>query len=129
MRNGEYNLVVAPDNYTGMKYRGKYCYEHHLVWWMNTGITINDDQIIHHLDENKRNNLFVNLELHTRKDHGRMHGLERKAETIETNCIECKISFVITNRDYKRRAKKVGENNLCCSRSCQVKKQQKERYL
>lgn len=31
MKNGDYILVIAPDWYRGKRYRGKYCYEHHLV--------------------------------------------------------------------------------------------------
>ena len=33
MKNGPYILVAALETYPGKKYRGKYCYEHHMVWW------------------------------------------------------------------------------------------------
>ena len=33
MINGDYILVVAPDDYPGVRYREKYCYEHYLVYW------------------------------------------------------------------------------------------------
>ena len=29
MKNGDYNLVKAPKDFQGIKYRGKYCLEHH----------------------------------------------------------------------------------------------------
>jgi hypothetical protein len=31
VRNGKYTLVVAPAEYPGMRYRGRYVYEHHLL--------------------------------------------------------------------------------------------------
>lgn len=74
MRNGPYELVVAPDEYPGMKYRGRYCYEHHLVWWLKTGKTISADEVIHHVNGQKRDNRFCNLEKMTRSDHAKHHG-------------------------------------------------------
>ena len=43
MKNGDYILVKAPTNYPGKKYRNKYCYEHHLVYWQHYGIIPNNN--------------------------------------------------------------------------------------
>lgn len=37
MRCGPYILIIPPPEYPGKKYRGRYAYEHHVVWWENTG--------------------------------------------------------------------------------------------
>lgn len=77
MKNGPYELVIAPADYPGMKYRGRYIYEHILVWWQNTGEILSDDEVVHHKDENKRNNVFDNLEKKTRSKHAAEHDPNR----------------------------------------------------
>lgn len=81
MKNGPYELIVAPEEYPGMKYRGRYCYEHHLVYWRAHGVIPEPGQIIHHINENKRDNRLVNLELMDVGDHGRHHGEARRGPT------------------------------------------------
>lgn len=56
MKNGDYLLAVAPENYPGKRYRGRYCSEHTLVYWQHYGIVPNKDEVIHHIDGNKHNN-------------------------------------------------------------------------
>jgi hypothetical protein len=72
MKNGNYILIVAPDDWPGTRYRGKYCYEHQYVYWKNTGINPKG-HVIHHKDENPHNNDFSNLEISTHKDHAVLH--------------------------------------------------------
>ena len=38
MKNGDYNLAIAPPDFPGKKYRGKYCSEHVLNYWLANGI-------------------------------------------------------------------------------------------
>lgn len=72
MKNGPYELVIAPNNYDLKKYRGRYCYEHHLVWFENKS-TIPKGYVIHHKNGNHRDNNIENLELLTIKDHKQWH--------------------------------------------------------
>ena len=78
MKNGPYELVIAPPEYPGKRYRGRYCYEHHLVWRENTGHVVQPGEHIHHKDENKRNNDFDNLRLKGKSEHRREHALKRR---------------------------------------------------
>jgi hypothetical protein len=74
MKNGEYIMVVAPEYYPGKRYRQRYVYEHVLVWWLNTGEVINTKtHLVHHINENKHDNIFSNLELLTRSEHSKHH--------------------------------------------------------
>ena len=73
MKNGSYILVIASENYPGKKYRDRYCYEHHLVYWKETGIIPKKGEIIHHKDENKTNNNFSNLKLIYSSEHNKIH--------------------------------------------------------
>ena len=95
MRNGEYELVIAPDDYPGMKYRDRYCYEHLLVWWMNTGRVPDDSEVIHHANGNKRDNRFENLILMTVEQHNETHSTG--ITMVELECPTCGRIF------YRRR--------------------------
>lgn len=81
MKCGNYELVKAPLDYPGKKYRDKYCYEHHLVWWQITGNIISEKEVIHHINENKRDNRFENLELLNKKVHTSNHSKNMSKET------------------------------------------------
>lgn len=126
MRNGPYELVVAPGNYPGRKYRGRYVYEHHLVWWMNTGQLVPEGHVVHHKNEIKRDNSFDNLELKSKGDHTAEHNEDRSDPPIKLVCAWCKQPFTMKMRTYKLKAKR-GQRTFCCSRSCQVRKQQHDR--
>ena len=124
MKNGPYEMVVAPPNYPGKRYRGRYCYEHILIWWLNTGEMPDLGEVVHHRDENKRNNTFTNLEKKTVAKHTSDH--HPSAEMMTINCFWCQTPYDIRASLFRDRAKAYGHTNFCCSRSCQVSKQQRE---
>lgn len=125
MRNGDYLLSIAPDNYPGKLYRGRYCYDHHLVWWINYSEIIKDDEVIHHIDGNKHNNSITNLMKEKRKDHTSRHS--KLTEMIEIKCNWCGSDFTIPARMFRFKKYKKGQNNFYCSRHCQVVEQQKNK--
>lgn len=107
MKNGKYILIVAPPDYKGVLYRNRYCCEHHYVWWLNTGELIKPNEVIHHKDENSHNNLFSNLEKHTRSYHGYLHHKKSKIK-LSFVCQNCGTTFVREGlKNYK-----------FCSRRC-----------
>jgi hypothetical protein len=109
MRNGLYLMVLAPLDYPGKLYRGRYCYEHHLVWWQNTGKTISYGQVIHHRNEDKHDNTIENLELITSREHNKHHGKINHLRSIKNiNCLNCGCSFVQKKRPVQ----------IFCSRRC-----------
>lgn len=126
MKNGPYELIVAPENYPGKKYRGKYAYEHIVVWWKNTSHIPSNGEVIHHKDENKRNNKFKNLELKTVASHSREHIVP--AKTKSAKCKNCGKVFVRHKRVLKSRLK-INGGFVYCGRSCQVSAQQKARKI
>lgn len=114
MKNGKYILVVAPDDYPGRKYRGKYCYEHHLIWWKTYGFIPSDGECLHHINGNPHDNRIENLQLKTRKEHSREHA--KRVEPIECICEYCGRRYFISPREYRFKKKK-GER-FFCSRKC-----------
>lgn len=111
MRNGEYILIIAPKDYPGTLYRGRYCYEHLAVYWENYGVLPKKDEIIHHIDGNKHNNTPSNLKKMTVKEHNKLHGKGRKM---------CKFKCTGCGKIFSKPANKVTPNRkfTCCSRRC-----------
>ncbi len=124
MKNGPYILVKAPFDYPGLKYRGKYVYEHQLVWWQYTKIIPPNGYQIHHKNSDKHDNRYENLEMVFKGTHSKLHGLSKKKGWTLLNCCWCKKPFKIETRNHKAKAKQ-GQKHFHCSRSCQVKRQQK----
>jgi hypothetical protein len=122
MRNGEYNLCIAPDDYPGRRYRGRYAYEHHVQWWKHTGQLVPEDCVIHHKNEDKRDNRVENLELTTRAEHTSSH--RPVAEQVTLTCSWCGVAFA--DRASNVRCKvRAGQTVFFCGRSHQVRHQQK----
>lgn len=120
MKNGPYELIIAPSNYPGKLYRGRYCYEHHLVWWKNTGQVIKEGEIVHHKNHKKRDNRFENLELLPSASHSTLHGKLKKPIIRRLKCCFCKNYFQRRLRDIKTK-KKQGYRHHFCDRTCMAK--------
>ena len=114
MKNGLYEFVVAPEGYPGKRYRGKYVYEHQLVWWQNTGQVVPEGFLVHHKNEDKRDNRFGNLELLSRGAHTKEHN--KPAEMGKVQCRSCGRSFDVSTRALRFRRRL--NRNIFCSRSC-----------
>ena len=96
-KNGYVRLVGngtkdMPD-YEKMKGQGG-IYEHHQVWFENTGHVVQDGEVVHHKDLNKRNNKFDNLQLMTDLEHKLLHADINKSSLPQFNS---NIDFVIRN--------------------------------
>lgn len=107
LKNGDYLFALPPAHYPGKRYRDKYVYEHHLVWWEHTGQVVPSGMTIHHKDENKHNNDFNNLVLVPRDVHGKIHA--RCAQPKIRSCDHCLKTF----ESFKR-----GSVQRFCSRQC-----------
>lgn len=112
MKNGDYILVVAPDWFKGKRYRGKYCYEHHMVWELYNKKPVPEGYIIHHKDGNKYNNNIGNLMLLGAKEHSALHGALRTKRIAIVRCPSCGKVFEKDARMLKFRTL------VFCSRQC-----------
>jgi hypothetical protein len=124
MRNGAYELIDAPQQYPGRLYRGKYAYEHRVVWWKETGEIPGKDEVVHHKNGDKRDNTFENLELLSREEHKKLHGERRKANMVSMMCPVCNKEFI----KARRKTHLVKPNGATfCSRSCAATASNKDR--
>ena len=127
MRNGKYELVVAPDNYPGKTYRNKYVYEHHLVWWTHNNSLVPQGFVIHHKNGNQRDNNLLNLELISESEHRKHHGTERTNAALQKAvCFNCNNEFQKIGSKIRYSMKLFGK--VFCGRFCQVSYQQKKRH-
>ncbi len=113
MRNGPYILLVAPPDYPGKLYRGRYVYEHHLVYWRNTGKAVPEGHTIHHRNEIKTDNRWENLELLTKGEHAAHHTV---VEAVAVTCSRCGAEFKL--KPSKLRDRQKVSKNLYCTRAC-----------
>lgn len=116
MKNGPYELVIAPEQYPGKKYRNRYCYEHHLVWWQAGNILPQAGEVLHHINNNRRDNRLENLELMSVAQHNTEHSPETVMR-IET-CAYCNNEFSRPARHFNSKYK-----NYYCNRRCMGKAQ------
>jgi hypothetical protein len=125
LKSNGYIWVKAPPEFPGSRYRGgKYCLEHHLVWWQNTGIAPQKGQVVHHKNHVRDDNRFENLELMCAKEHKRQHALEigeaaRAARKHGTGtmyrhgkcrCVECRAANAAYSRKQKTAEKEKSQN-------------------
>lgn len=115
MRNGPYELIVAPVDYPGRRYRGRYCYEHHLVFWRAYGKLPGRGEVIHHRNENKRDNRPENLELKAVGDHNREHNVLPR---VPLTCTSCRNVFERLTESQVAWKLDMGQRDFYCNRRC-----------
>lgn len=118
MKNGPYTLLIAPANYPGKKYRDRYIYEHHLVWWKTTGDSVPAGYEIHHKNGNHKDNNPGNLQLLTAAEHRRHHGRMRTEKSIiNPLCNVCGKIYRIRKCHYNYRLRN-NKRGVSCSKKC-----------
>ena len=76
-----YRLVYLPSHPSAMKSKNweGYVYEHIVVAEQELGRKMEDDEVVHHLDQDKTNNRQENILVLTRSQHMKLHGWLRRA--------------------------------------------------
>lgn len=101
--------------YKGIKINGVKRDEHRVIMEKHIGRKLGRDEIVHHLNENKRDNRIDNLIIVTRAEHGRMHQTGRvlSKETRQ------KLSAIRKNVPH-RYCRKLSDDQVEYVRSCYI---------
>lgn len=81
-RKGTSEPRVAKSGYIMIMVDNKECYQHRVVMEDFIGRKLYDDEVVHHCDENKQNNLLINLELMLKFVHYKHHMTKKKAKLM-----------------------------------------------
>ena len=86
-----------------------------MVYWQHHGVAPNENEVIHHIEGNKHNNVIENLELQLRSEHNSYHSRERKRKYVILKCPICNVVF---ERLHSKTHLAKKTRATCCSRKC-----------
>lgn len=86
-----YIVLYRPEHFHIMKSENwnGYVYEHRYIIEQELGRSLKDDEIVHHIDEDRSNNKRSNLQLTTKSEHQTIHhGIK-----VKSYCIDCGVEL------------------------------------
>lgn len=102
------------------------CY-HRWKMEKHLGHQLGKDQVVHHKDGNKINNLLSNLEVISRKSHAELHAKDTPpAAIVEKECLRCRLK-VKAKASLIRYREKLG-HDFYCSHKCSTQAQMERQY-
>jgi hypothetical protein len=112
VRAGRYIYVYLPEHPKATK--TGYVYEHRVVLENTLGRLLEDNEVAHHVNENKFDNLPENLQVMTRSQHMAHHS-KRPTVMMDMRCEHCGRRFT---REARNAADKKGAKHTYCSKRC-----------
>lgn len=106
---GQYTYARVPDHPNATS--TGYVLEHRVVVENWVGRYLTDDEVVHHINDNKKDNRLENLRLMSRKDHGHLH--KKPRVYLEFVCPNCGCLFIMRSKGPKTQPKEPK-----CSRKC-----------
>jgi hypothetical protein len=117
VKSGDYVYAVVPEHPKTDKHG--YVLAHRVIMENILDRLLLDNEEVHHIDKNGKNNDVSNLEVLTRAEHHRRHAkYPPEGHYIELICKQCGKKF---NRLYHLRPNAKKYKNCFCSRSCEAK--------
>jgi hypothetical protein len=77
-------------------------YEHRYVMSLHLGRWLERDEVVHHKDKDRTNNILNNLELTNASEHAKIHAMENGCVHYEHPCDFCGKLFDTTEAEAKR---------------------------
>lgn len=122
---GDYNYTLVPEHPNATK--NGYVLEHRIIMENKLGRLLTRKEVVHHLNEIKKDNRPENLELKANKSiHASEHGLESPKNITKLKCPNCKIIF--NRAKGQSHLVKGGRIFTACSLTCRGKFSSKIQY-
>jgi hypothetical protein len=117
INKGDYYYAKVPNHPNAI--RQGYVLYHRIVMENHLGRLLNANEVVHHVNGNKKDNRLENLKVMDKANHTRMHQFAVGRKCVNLRCPQCNLLF---NRELRQThvGKKSG-NFTCCSRSCRGK--------
>jgi hypothetical protein len=110
---GKYIFAKIPEHPNAVEHG--YVLEHRIVMENHLNRLLKDDEIVHHINDNKKDNRIENLQLMIRGEHERFHNVKR-CKYIIINCF-CGNKRRMREKEYNW-LKNRGQKNFYCSHRC-----------
>lgn len=117
---GDYNYVIVKDHPYATKHG--YVLEHRVVMENHLCRLLNSDEVVHHKNENKKDNRVTNLQVMSKEEHARLHGKSKGRTYVDFVCPMCDSIFTRRKSDSLDKYKGVAKL-FFCSKSCGSKYQ------
>lgn len=82
---GDYDYALVPEHPKATK--NGYVLLHRVIMENHLGRLLNDDEVVHHKDHDKKHNVIENLEVLSAKEHNILHGLEHGRKWYYSNVL------------------------------------------
>lgn len=113
---GDYNYAVVPEHPKSNTFG--YVLEHRVVVENHLGRLLHTNEVVHHINGNKKDNCIENLEVHDRREHTRSHSLLQGKSMINLMCPSCGVTFT---REKRQTHLSKPYSWTACSKSCRGK--------
>ncbi len=111
---GDYLYAVVKGHPNATK--NNYVLYHRIVVENALGRLLDSDEVVHHINGNKKDNILENLQVLTSSEHARLHGLEKFRDFCQLKCPWCSAIF---ERPRNKTFLCSSRNKYtCCSKSC-----------
>lgn len=118
IKKGDYLYALVPEHPKCTK--NGYVLMHRIIMENHLNRVLNDNEVVHHLDENKYNNDISNLQLLDKRRHNSLHGKKQGHTLVKLKCPWCNTIFEIPkNKSFLVKHSKYNCN--CCSIQCRGK--------
>jgi hypothetical protein len=117
VKKGDYDYGKCKEHPKATK--NGYVLLHRLIVENNLNRLLNDEEEVHHINHNRKDNRIENLQVMTKQEHSNLHSLEKSRECCDLKCPWCGVIFT----RWRNKTLLVRKKNkfTCCSPSCRGK--------